>query len=522
MNLSAPATLERYRAAAQVVSELPADPTLYAALDEAQLLEANRLFASSQLALRNGGALIAGEIAHRSVPELGSDGLAQRAGHRTAVQFVKVTTGSTGRDAGTAVRVGELMRAAATEGQVDATTGEVATPSQPWLAPIADALAARTISVECAEAIRAGLATPTSAVSVEQLRHAAAQLSELAKALDPDALAREARAFRDALDLDGVALRAEERWQRRSLRLFAQSDGTTKLVWVMDPETAAGVRDLYDRATSPKLGGVRFVDPERQELAETILKDERTPEQLASDDFAQLLRLGADTDPSFILGSGAPVIRLTMPRGDFESGTGFGRIEGQFAPVAVSSAWRMSCEAGIAGFVMDKNGLVIDYGREQRFFSKRQREALALVWGGCAAPGCERPPSWTEAHHIEFWVRDKGRTDLVDGILLCRHHHLLFHNNGWEIKRDENSKYWLIPPPDQDPDQTPILLVPKNRVFRDLIHEQARRGSAQTALHRPLRQQPQQQRPQRQQQRPQPQQQRRVESERLRAAASSA
>lgn len=417
MTLSALATLERYRSAAQVLSEIPTDPALYAALDEAQLLEANRLFATSQLVLRNGGALIAGEIAHRSVPELGSDGLAQRAGHRTAVQFVKVTTGSTGRDAGTAVRVGELMRAAATDGRVDETTGEVATASQPWLAPVAEALSARAISVECAEAIRAGLGAPTSGVSAEQLYDAAGQLCELAKALDPDALAREARAFRDALDLDGVALRAEERWQRRSLRLFAQPDGTTKLVWIMDPETAAGVRDLYDRATSPKLGGVRFVDPERQELAETILKDDRTPEQLASDDFAQLLRLGADTDPRFILGSGAPTIRLTMPKADFERGTGFARIEGQFAPVAVSAAWRMSCEAGIAGFVMDENGLVIDYGREQRFFSKRQREALALVWGGCAAPGCDRPLSWTEAHHIEFWARDKGRTDLADGTM---------------------------------------------------------------------------------------------------------
>ena len=475
MNLSAPTTLERYRAAAQVLSELPTDPALYAALDEAQLLEANRLFATSQVALRSGGALIAGEIAHRSVPELGSDGLAQRAGHRTAVQFVKVTTGSTGRDAGTAVRVGEMMRAAATEGQVDATTGEVATPSQPWLAPVASALAARAISVECAEAIRAGLGVPTSAVSAEQLSDAACQLSELARALDPDALAREARAFRDALDLEGVALRAEERWQQRSLRLFAQADGTTKLVWVMDPETAAGVRDLYDRATSPKLGGVRFVDPERQELAETILKDVRTPEQLASDDFAQLLRLGADTDPRFLLGSGAPVIRLTVPKVDFETGTGLARIEGQVAPVAVSSAWRMSCEAGIAGFVMDENGLVIDYGREQRFFSKRQREALALVWGGCAAPGCDRPPSWTEAHHINFWARDKGRTDLADGILLCRHHHLLFHNNGWEITRDDEFKYWLVPPAEQDPAQTPIQLVPKSRVFQDLRYEQARR-----------------------------------------------
>jgi hypothetical protein len=128
----------------------------------------------------------------------------------------------------------------------------------------------------------------------------------------------------------------------------------------------------------------------------------------------------------------------------------------------------LNCEAGTAGIVFNENGTVLDFGREQRFFTRRQREALAIMWGGCACPGCDRPPSWCEAHHIVFWNRDNGKTDLADGILLCRHHHLLFHNNGWEIQRDKNSKYWLIPPPEQDPNQTPIELVSKNPAMRDL------------------------------------------------------
>ena len=464
-------TLERFRAAAAVLAALPTDASMYAALSESELLEANRLYAGSQLSLRNGGALIAGEIAHRSAPELGSQGLAQRAGHRTAEQFVKVTTGATGRDAGTSVRVGSLMREAAVEGEVDAVTGEVATPTQPWLAPVTGALNSRAISVEAAEAIRAGLGAPNSAISTEQLRAAASQLCEAAKSLDPDALAREARAFRDELDIDGVALREEERRQKRSLRLYVQADGTTKLVWIMDPETAATVRDIYDRTTSPKLGGVRFVSKDRQALADEILRDERTPDQIASDGFEQLLRLGADADPRFLLGSGAPVIRLTATTSAFERGKGLARIEGQVSPVSISTAWRLSCEGGSAGVVFDESGTALDFGREQRFFTRKQREALALMWGGCACPGCDRPPSWTEAHHIVFWARDKGKTDIADGILLCRHHHLLFHNNGWEIQRDKNSKYWLIPPVGQDPNQTPIRLVSKSAALRDLYRE---------------------------------------------------
>lgn len=465
------AALDRYRAAAVALDGLPTDAARYSAMTEAQLLEVNQLFARSQVALRNGGALIAGEIAHRSAPELGSEGLAQRAGHRTAVQFVKVTTGSTGRDAGTAVRVGGLMREASVEGQVDGMTGEIATPSQPWLSPVTEALAARAISIESAEAIRSGLGSPNSAITETQLRDAAQQLCVVAQRLDPDAVAREAHAYRDELDLDGVALREDERRAKRSLQLYLQPDGTTKLVWIMDPETAATVRNIYDRTTSPKLGGVRFVDPERQEAADAILNDDRTPGQLASDGFEQLLKLGTEANPEFLLGSGAPMIRLTATRSAFERGAGLARIEGQASPVSIATARRLSCEASQATVIFDEQGLVLDFGREQRFFTRRQRDALALKWGGCACPGCDRPPSWTEAHHIVPWARDKGRTDLADGILLCRHHHLLFHNNGWEIQRDKASRYWLIPPSERDPSQTPIELVSKSAAMRDLRRE---------------------------------------------------
>ncbi|HEY5320879.1 MAG TPA: DUF222 domain-containing protein, partial [Galbitalea sp.] len=370
-------TLERFRSAVSVLSGLPTEAKVYGALSEIDLLELNRLFAEGQRMLRGSGALIAGEIAHRSAPELGSQGLAQRAGHRTPEQFVKITTGATGRDAVTAVKVGALMREAAVAGEVDSVTGEVETPTQPWLAPVTAALCARTISIEAADAIRLGLCRPNSAISADLLEEAAAQLCEAAITLDPDSLAREARNFRDELDLDGVALREEERRARRSLRLFLQADGTTKLVWTMDPETAATVRDLYDRATSPKLGGVRFVNVEREALAGQILRDERTPEQLASDGFVQLLKLGADADPRFLLGSGAPVVRVAATHTAAESRHGLVRVEGQSAPASISTLERMACEGETRSVIFDETGKVLDFGREQRFFTRRQREALA-------------------------------------------------------------------------------------------------------------------------------------------------
>ena len=77
-------------------------------------------------------------------------------------------------------------------------------------------------------------------------------------------------------------------------------------------------------------------------------------------------------------------------------------------------------------------------------------------------PGCDRPPSWTEAHHIDEWAADHGLTNIADGILLCKRDHLRLHNDGWKITRDGAATYWLIPPPGVDPDQEPILLTSKS------------------------------------------------------------
>jgi len=410
-----------FAAAVAGLRALSTDVADFRAVDEVTLLQLNQLAADALRLAQTQLALVAGEIAHRSDPALGSHGLAQRAGHRTPEQFVKISTGSTGREAVAAVRTGVLLGEIADEGGVDSSTGELLVARQPWLRPVAMAVAAGTISVPAAEAIRAGLGLPNSAITSDQLLQAAEQLCIVARSLDPDALAAAARQFRDELYLDGVALREEERRAKRSLRLFLLPDGMVKLVWIMDTETAAIARDIVDRATSPKRGGVRFVDEGQKLRAEEILTDDRTAEQLASDAFVQLLRLGADADPRFLLTSGSPIVRITATKAAVETGVGLGRIDGFAAPVSITTVERLVCEGAVKSVVFDDSGLPLDVGRDQRLFTRRQREALAVKWGGCVAPGCERPPSWCEVHHINHWVRDHGRSDTADGVLLCRH-----------------------------------------------------------------------------------------------------
>jgi len=50
--------------------------------------------------------------------------------------------------------------------------------------------------------------------------------------------------------------------------------------------------------------------------------------------------------------------------------------------------------------------------------SPAQRKALIVRDGGCIFPGCDRPASWCDAHHIIHWL-DSGPTDLWNLCLLC-------------------------------------------------------------------------------------------------------
>jgi Domain of unknown function (DUF222) len=474
-----PTLLSDFDAATAALERVSADAAQFRALDEASLLDLNRRWAEANRKLGAMGALIAGEVARRSAPELGSQGLARRSGMRTPEQFIKITTGVPAGQAGTAVKVGTMVLDAANDGLVDSSTGEVRSAGTPWLAGVAELAQSGRLSPAAAASIADGLGAPNGVVSIEQLTAAASTLCDEAvgvhgrPGLDADRLFSHARRLRDELDLDGVRLREAEQREQRGIRFFELPTGMSRLIWDMDPETAAPVKQLFDRATSPKLGGVRFVDPKQSAVAKTILDDVRTPAQLASDAFIQLLMQGADAPTDFLLGSGAPVIKIAATRGTVEARRGLVHLEGRRDAVTIELLERHVCNGTEETINFDENGIPLDMGRDQRLFTKRQKGVLALKWGGCACPGCDRPPSWTEAHHIRFYRRDEGKTDIADGILLCKYHHLLFHNFGWEIDRNDAGQYWLTPPP-ADPEQARILLTPQRGVVRDLERERTK------------------------------------------------
>jgi len=457
-------------AAVQVMGAVTTDVSKYRSLSDVELREVARLSSAVLRTAQTRAAVVAGEVAYRSRPELGSDGLAQREGFRTPEEMVRVTTGSTAREAVAAVRLGRLVHESTSEPMMDAATGEIVAPERAWLAEVGVAVAAGTLSVGAAQAIYRGLGESSERVDEQALAVAVSLLCAEAVTLDADRLYRRAREYRDELDEAGIAEREAERRAERGLTLFRQRDGMGRLVWTLDRETLAVVAEIFDRATSPRRGGPRFVSVESEALAESIAVDPRTTAQLASDVFEHLLMAGADADSSRLLGTGAPVVRVLVTKRALGSRAGHARIEGQADPVSIETAERLACTGATAEVSFDAEGQPLNVGRELRLYTRAQRVALAVRDGGCRWIGCDRPPSWTEAHHVRFWARDGGRTDVVDGIVLCRHHHLLLHNNHWEIER-VGSDYWLVPPTDVDPHQRRRLLPSKSAALGDLMRE---------------------------------------------------
>jgi hypothetical protein len=95
--------------------------------------------------------------------------------------------------------------------------------------------------------------------------------------------------------------------------------------------------------------------------------------------------------------------------------------------ISAGEARRLACRAGIIPAVLGGESVILDLGREHRLFDRHQRIAMNLKYGGCAAEGCDRPPSWTEGHHRDPWAKG-GATDLANGIPLCPpHHHMADH-----------------------------------------------------------------------------------------------
>jgi hypothetical protein len=89
---------------------------------------------------------------------------------------------------------------------------------------------------------------------------------------------------------------------------------------------------------------------------------------------------------------------------------------------------RLTCDCELSRVITAGPSEVLDVGRTTRTIPPALWKALVIRDRHCQHPGCDRPPSDCEAHHLEHWSRD-GRTSLENLKLFCRHHHTEEHQH---------------------------------------------------------------------------------------------
>ncbi len=88
----------------------------------------------------------------------------------------------------------------------------------------------------------------------------------------------------------------------------------------------------------------------------------------------------------------------------------------------------------------------LSVGRATRIIPQHIRTALVVRDKRCRFPGCDRPPAWTDGHHVQHWA-DGGRTELPNLLLLCRRHHRALHEKGWQVRIDDLGAPVVTAPP---------------------------------------------------------------------------
>lgn len=374
------------------------------------------------------------ELAERNRLAALAAGRSDKASLYDTTAIVQKLTGVTRYEARGLVEVGAIM-----------SSGSAATES-PWMVGVAGAAREGVLSVTKAAVIRNGLGTPTDVATAEDLALAANRLAEVAVDLTPEQLERETRAMREQLDAQAVVDEERRIQDARSVKLYRRRDGSGRLVADLDREATVVFDELLNNVTGPRRSGPRFVSDEGKAYQQGVIDDPRTTEQLAHDAILTVIRLGLAANPNKVPGR-QPAVRVAVTLHDLLGRTGYGEIEGTSQTISLETVDRHLCDSGTIEIIVDSNGKPLNHGKEKRLFTDAQRTALGLRDGGCAEE-CDRPASWCEAHHICPWKAGDGPTDLENGILLCKYHHLDMHNRNAWIEYDRARNVYVMCEPD--------------------------------------------------------------------------
>jgi hypothetical protein len=264
---------------------------------------------------------------------------------------------------------------------------------------------------------------------------AAVRLLATAHGVDSDAFARSEEQLVDAArrhsiqDLSRVVgfWRERAEYERspdreeslRSQRAFHASVSFLGMVRVdgqLDPETGETLMTA--------LGAVQGAETRSRRP-----DDDRTPAQRRADALGEICRQWLDGTDRPMVGGERPHLTVTVTAEALARGSSEAGELDHAGPVPHELARRVACDASVMRVVMAGKSEPLDVGRRTALISAAVRRAVIVRDGHCRFPGCDRPHTWCDAHHILHWA-DGGPTAVENLMLLCRRHHRMIHRPG--------------------------------------------------------------------------------------------
>jgi hypothetical protein len=231
--------------------------------------------------------------------------------------------------------------------------------------------------------------------------------------------------LRHATDPEGFSAEQNRATEARSLKLSPCEDGTLLLEGWLDTIGGAALRSALEPLALPHGD-----------------HDDRCRERRNADALVEIVNHVQDAGslpqrPHLQVTASLDTLRGSSgsPAGDMEHSL----------PVSAATVQRLACDGTITRVVFGPESVVIDVGRARRVVAGPTRRALNARDGHCKWPRCDRPASWSDAHHVIHWTKG-GETDLSNMVLLCHRHHWMAHEGGWQLVRTAEGEVLTVPP----------------------------------------------------------------------------
>jgi hypothetical protein len=255
-------------------------------------------------------------------------------------------------------------------------------------------------------------------------------LVDAARSLPPRELGHHVTYWRHTMDSQGALAGAERLHHRRRLAAWPVPSGMARMEGEFDPEAGQTVitalRAVMD--SDVRSGGG---------------PDDRTADQRRADAMEHLCRFYLDSADRPIVGGERPHLTVLVDPETMQGRPGTSELT-DTGPIHPQMARMWACDASVTRVVMGPDSVPLDVGRSTPVVPPGMRKAVMARDRHCTFPGCRRPPSWTDVHHVRHWS-DGGATAVGNLTLLCRLHHRLIHRSGFRVEMRDGRPVFYRP-----------------------------------------------------------------------------